>query len=86
MLDGTAGRLNNHEIAARLHLSPCTVERHVGNLITKTGLPNRIALSGLALDVVGRGEPSLHSTMLDLAHEATTAEPRRVPAADRLPE
>ncbi|MEA5360461.1 AAA family ATPase [Amycolatopsis sp., V23-08] len=64
-----AGRLNNQEIAARLHLSPRTVERHVGNLITKTGLPNRIALSALALDVLGPGEPSLHSTMLDLVQE-----------------
>ena len=31
------GRLGNNEIAARLHLSPRTVERHVCNLMTKTG-------------------------------------------------
>ncbi|MEV7098316.1 AAA family ATPase [Amycolatopsis sp. NPDC051045] len=79
-----AGRLNNQEIADRLHVSPRTVERHVGNLITKTGLPNRIALSGLALDVLGDKEPSLRSTMLDLAHEIT-AEPRPVPIDDLRP-
>jgi DNA-binding CsgD family transcriptional regulator len=77
-----AGRLNNQEIAARLHLSPRTVERHVGNLLTKTGLPNRIALSGLALDVLGRGAPSLR----ELVRETTTADPRPVPVADHLPE
>ncbi|MEU4640559.1 AAA family ATPase [Micromonospora sp. NPDC023814] len=42
------GRLSNREIAERLHLSPRTVERHVSSLITKTGLPNRIALSDFA--------------------------------------
>jgi DNA-binding CsgD family transcriptional regulator len=43
-----AGRLGNREIAARLHLSPRTVEKHVAALLTKTGLPNRTALSELA--------------------------------------
>lgn len=37
-------RLGNREIADLLHLSPRTVERHVSSLITKTGLPNRLAL------------------------------------------
>ena len=46
------GRLGNQEIAARLHLSPRTVERHVCNLMTKTGLPNRIALGEFAADFV----------------------------------
>jgi DNA-binding CsgD family transcriptional regulator len=46
------GRLGNQEIAARLHLSPRTVERHVCNLMTKTGLPNRIALGEYAADFV----------------------------------
>ncbi|MER7166276.1 AAA family ATPase [Micromonospora sp. NPDC000207] len=45
------GRLSNREIAERLHLSPRTVERHVSSLITKTGLPNRIALSDFAAGV-----------------------------------
>jgi DNA-binding CsgD family transcriptional regulator/tetratricopeptide (TPR) repeat protein len=44
-----ADRLGNREIANRLHLSPRTVEKHVSSLITKTGLPNRIALSEYAV-------------------------------------
>ncbi|MBB5825960.1 ATP-binding protein [Micromonospora carbonacea] len=38
-------RLSNREIAERLYLSARTVERYISNLIVKTGLPNRIALS-----------------------------------------
>ncbi|SDI36572.1 regulatory protein, luxR family [Actinokineospora alba] len=41
-------RLGNREIADQLHLSQRTVEKHVSSLITKTGLPNRIALSKFA--------------------------------------
>jgi AAA ATPase domain/Bacterial regulatory proteins, luxR family len=41
-------RLSNREIAARLHLSPRTVEKHVASLIVKTGQPDRIALGKLA--------------------------------------
>lgn len=44
-----ADRLGNREIADRLHLSPRTVEKHVSSLISKTGLPNRIALSEYAV-------------------------------------
>lgn len=40
-----AERLGNREIAARLSLSPRTVEKYVAALMTKTGLPNRLALS-----------------------------------------
>jgi DNA-binding CsgD family transcriptional regulator len=40
-----ADRLGNREIADRLHLSLRTVEKHVSSLISKTGMPNRIALS-----------------------------------------
>jgi DNA-binding CsgD family transcriptional regulator len=50
-----ADRLGNREIASRLHLSPRTVEKHVSSLITKTGLPNRIALSEYA---VGAADPA----------------------------
>ncbi|TDV54797.1 helix-turn-helix transcriptional regulator [Actinophytocola oryzae] len=47
-------RLANREIADRLHLSTRTVEKHVSGLITKTGRPNRIALSEFAADAVRR--------------------------------
>jgi DNA-binding NarL/FixJ family response regulator len=40
-------RLTNREIADALHLSTRTVEKHVGNLITKTGQADRIALADL---------------------------------------
>ncbi|HVD88786.1 MAG TPA: helix-turn-helix transcriptional regulator, partial [Jatrophihabitantaceae bacterium] len=51
------GRLGNQEIADRLHLSPRTVERHVGSLMAKTGLPNRIALSQFAANMVAKRTP-----------------------------
>jgi DNA-binding CsgD family transcriptional regulator len=35
--------LNDKEAAARLHLSEHTIHRHVGNILTKTGLPSRAA-------------------------------------------
>ncbi|HEX6968557.1 MAG TPA: LuxR C-terminal-related transcriptional regulator, partial [Micromonosporaceae bacterium] len=41
-------RLGNREIAERLHLSARTVEKHVASLLSKTGCPNRIALSDFA--------------------------------------
>lgn len=47
-------RLANREIADRLHLSTRTVEKHVSGLITKTGRPNRIALSEFAANTVRR--------------------------------
>jgi DNA-binding CsgD family transcriptional regulator len=40
-------RLSNREIAARLHLSPRTVEKHIASLIAKTGQSDRISLSEL---------------------------------------
>lgn len=43
-----AGRLGNKAIAARLHISPRTVEKHVASLITKTGRPDRESLSSFA--------------------------------------
>ncbi|WP_033826049.1 helix-turn-helix transcriptional regulator [Kitasatospora sp. MBT63] len=43
-----AQRLGNQEIAARLHISPRTVEKHVASLLTKTGRPHRTALSDFA--------------------------------------
>jgi DNA-binding CsgD family transcriptional regulator/tetratricopeptide (TPR) repeat protein len=41
-------RLSNREIAARLHLSPRTVEKHVASLLVKTDQPGRIALADFA--------------------------------------
>ncbi|MFI1823945.1 ATP-binding protein [Lentzea sp. NPDC020367] len=43
-------RLANNEIAAQLHLSRRTVEKHVSSLLTKTGLTNRHALGKLATE------------------------------------
>jgi DNA-binding CsgD family transcriptional regulator len=37
-------RLGNKEIAARLHISPRTVEKHVASLLTKTDRTNRATL------------------------------------------
>lgn len=41
-------RLSNADIAARLVLSPRTVEKHVAALLRKTGSPDRAALASLA--------------------------------------
>jgi DNA-binding NarL/FixJ family response regulator len=40
--------LSNKEIAARLYLSPRTVEKHVASLLLKTGAADRAALGRLA--------------------------------------
>jgi DNA-binding NarL/FixJ family response regulator len=39
-----AGGLANKQIAARLHLSPRTVEKHVESLLRKTGARSRTGL------------------------------------------
>ena len=41
-------RLSNREIAARLHLSPRTVEKHVASLLMKTAQADRVALADFA--------------------------------------
>lgn len=46
-------RLSNREMAARLHLSPRTVEKHVASLLIKTGQPNRIALAEFGAAALG---------------------------------
>ncbi len=46
-------RLANNEIAAYLHVSRRTVEKHVSSLLAKTGLANRLALSKLATSALG---------------------------------
>ena len=40
--------LTNRQIAARLYLSPRTVEKHVERLLAKTDSPNRVALAARA--------------------------------------
>ncbi len=47
--------LPNKEIAARLYLSPRTVERHVANLAVKTGVGRRSELVAYAARTVGGG-------------------------------
>jgi DNA-binding CsgD family transcriptional regulator len=47
-----ADRLSNRAIADRLHISPRTAEKHVANLITKTGQPDRRALCDAAQEVL----------------------------------
>jgi DNA-binding CsgD family transcriptional regulator len=41
-------RAANKDIAAQLYISPRTVEKHVANLLAKTGQPNRMALTRFA--------------------------------------
>jgi DNA-binding NarL/FixJ family response regulator len=38
--------LTNQELAARLHLSARTVEKHVASLLAKTGCRRRVQLAG----------------------------------------
>jgi DNA-binding CsgD family transcriptional regulator len=47
-------RLSNREIAARLQLSPRTVEKHVASLLIKMGQPNRLALADFAAGLLLR--------------------------------
>ena len=48
MLDLLADRLSNREIAARLFISPRTVEKHVAALLAKLGGEDRNGLARLA--------------------------------------
>jgi DNA-binding CsgD family transcriptional regulator len=45
--------LTNKELAARLHLSPRTVEKHVASLLAKTGSRRRAQLAGYAARLSG---------------------------------
>jgi DNA-binding NarL/FixJ family response regulator len=45
-----AAGLTNKEIAARLYLSPRTVEKHVERILAKTNQPNRTALAAYATE------------------------------------
>ena len=48
VLELVGERLSNKDIAARLYLSPRTVEKHVASLLLKTGAADRAALGRLA--------------------------------------
>jgi DNA-binding CsgD family transcriptional regulator len=50
-------RISNKEIAARLHISHRTVEKHVANLITKTQLTDRATLRTRAVQLLGEPAP-----------------------------
>jgi DNA-binding CsgD family transcriptional regulator len=52
-----AGGLANKQIAARLQLSPRTVEKHVESLLRKTGARSRTGLVAAAARGSGRGFP-----------------------------
>jgi len=45
--------LTNQELAARLHLSPRTVEKHVASLLAKTGCRRRAQLAGYSARLTG---------------------------------
>jgi DNA-binding CsgD family transcriptional regulator len=45
--------LTNQELAARLHLSPRTVEKHVASLLAKTGCRRRTQLAGYSASLPG---------------------------------
>jgi len=50
-----ADGLANKQIAARLHLSPRTVEKHVESLLRKTGARSRTGLVAAASQATARG-------------------------------
>jgi DNA-binding CsgD family transcriptional regulator len=51
VLSALMARAANKDIAAQLYISPRTVEKHVANLLAKTGQPNRTALTEFARDI-----------------------------------
>jgi DNA-binding NarL/FixJ family response regulator len=57
VLELLAERFGNQVIAGRLHISPRTVEKHVANLLSKIGQPNRWELSAYAAVVRDKVAP-----------------------------
>jgi DNA-binding CsgD family transcriptional regulator len=53
VLELVADGLTNREVAARLYLSPKTVDRHVSNLFDRTGRRSRTELTELYRDLTG---------------------------------
>jgi DNA-binding CsgD family transcriptional regulator len=54
VLELLPGRLSNKALAARLHISPRTVEKHVASLLLKTGLSDRDALFDRAAELLAQ--------------------------------
>ncbi|MFF9352655.1 helix-turn-helix transcriptional regulator [Streptomyces sp. NPDC014734] len=52
VLEMMPGKPSNKVLAARLHISPRTVEKHVASLLQKTGLPDRGALFDRVTDLL----------------------------------
>jgi DNA-binding NarL/FixJ family response regulator len=50
ILTQVAGGLSNTQIAARLHLSPRTVDHHVAAILAKLDVPSREAAAKLAVE------------------------------------
>jgi DNA-binding CsgD family transcriptional regulator len=50
IIELVAQGLTNQEIADRLMISKRTVDNHVSNIFTKTGVKNRVALLNWAMD------------------------------------
>jgi DNA-binding CsgD family transcriptional regulator len=69
-------RLGNKDIAARLHISPRTVEKHVASLLGKTGQADR----GRLIDYAAVLLPQRHDPLRD---RVILAEERRVAARPR---
>jgi len=57
ILELVGEHLSNKDIAARLYLSPRTVEKHVASLLLKTGTADRAALGRLARERVTPRQP-----------------------------
>ena len=55
VLQVLATRAGNKDIAAKLCISPRTVEKHIASLLAKTAQPNRRLLIGFALGLFGGG-------------------------------
>ncbi|MFL6118003.1 AAA family ATPase [Actinophytocola sp.] len=66
-----ADHLSNKEIGQRLFLSPRTVEKHVANLLTKTGQRDRALLSDLG-EKMGSPSPNMGTDTRPATREART--------------
>ena len=51
MLSQVAQALSNSEIAAALHLTEATVKTHVGRILAKLGMRDRVQLVVFAYDI-----------------------------------